>query len=111
MGAIGAGDIGRHFPDNDPDNAHIDSRVLLRRVFGWVREAGWSLANIDATIIAQVPKLAPHVDAMCANLATDLDAATTQINVKATTTEKLGFVGRQEGIAAHAVVLLETSAV
>jgi 2-C-methyl-D-erythritol 2,4-cyclodiphosphate synthase len=111
LGAIGAGDIGRHFPDNDPDNANIDSRVLLRRVFGWVREAGWSLANIDATIIAQAPKLAPHVEAMCANLAADLDAATTQINVKATTTENLGFVGRQEGIAAHAVVLLETSAV
>ncbi|MEH6516979.1 MAG: 2-C-methyl-D-erythritol 2,4-cyclodiphosphate synthase [Halioglobus sp.] len=111
LGAIGAGDIGRHFPDNDPDNANIDSRILLRRVFALVREAGWSLANIDATIIAQAPKLAPHVDTMCANLAYDLDAATTQINVKATTTENLGFVGRREGIAAHAVVLLETSAV
>ncbi|MFT6287981.1 MAG: 2-C-methyl-D-erythritol 2,4-cyclodiphosphate synthase [Alcanivorax sp.] len=111
LGAIGAGDIGRHFPDNDPDNANIDSRILLRRVFALVREAGCSLANIDATVIAQAPKLSPHVDAMCANLAADLDAAMTQINVKATTTENLGFVGRQEGIAAHAVVLLETFAV
>jgi 2-C-methyl-D-erythritol 2,4-cyclodiphosphate synthase len=111
LGAIGAGDIGRHFPDNDPENANIDSRILLRRVFALVREAGCSLANIDATVIAQAPKLSPHVDAMCANLAADLDAAMTQINVKATTTENLGFVGRQEGIAAHAVVLLETFAV
>ena len=106
LGAIGAGDIGRHFPDTDSDNADIDSRVLLRQVFAWVREEGWSLANLDATIIAQAPKLAPHIEAMCANLALDLGAATGQINVKATTTEKLGFAGREEGIAAHAVVLL-----
>lgn len=107
LGAIGRGDIGRHFPDTDPANAGIDSRVLLRRVMQQVTSAGYRLGNLDATIIAQAPKMAPHVDAMCANLATDLQAARSQVNVKATTTEKLGFTGRGEGIAAHAVVLLE----
>ena len=107
LGATARGDIGRHFPDDDPANAGIDSRVLLRRVFALVREDGWQLANLDVTVIAQAPRMAPHIDAMCANLAADLDAGTDQVNVKATTTERLGFTGRGEGIAAHAVVLLE----
>lgn len=109
LGAIGAGDIGRHFPDTDPANAGIDSRVLLRRVFALVREAGWRLANLDATLVAQAPKMAPHIDAMRANIAVDLDTAAARVNVKATTTERLGFAGREEGIAAHAVVLLEAA--
>ncbi len=107
LGAIAAGDIGRHFPDTDPANANIDSRVLLGRVFALVTQAGWRLANLDATIVAQAPKMAPHIDAMRANIAADLDADVAQVNVKATTTERLGFAGREEGIAAHAVVLLE----
>jgi 2-C-methyl-D-erythritol 2,4-cyclodiphosphate synthase len=111
LGAIGQGDIGRHFPDTDPANANVDSRVLLRTVMGLVAEAGYRLGNLDATIIAQAPKMAPHIDAMCVNLAADLEGAPGQINVKATTTEKLGFTGRGEGIAAHAVVLLEPDCV
>jgi len=106
LGAIGEGDIGRHFPDTDPANANIDSRILLRQVARMVRDAGWCLSNLDATLVAQAPRMAPHIDAMRANLAADLDAASQQVNVKATTTEKLGFAGREEGIAAHAVVLL-----
>jgi 2-C-methyl-D-erythritol 2,4-cyclodiphosphate synthase len=106
LGAIAAGDIGRHFPDSDPGNAGIDSRILLRRVMGLVRDAGYALANLDATLVAQAPKMAPHIDAMRANLAADLGAQPSQVNVKATTTEGLGFAGRREGIAAHAVVLL-----
>ena len=109
LGAIGAGDIGRHFPDTDVANANIDSRLLLRRVFELVRGAGWRLANLDATLVAQDPKMAPHIPAMRANLAADLGSAPQQVNVKATTTEKLGFTGRGEGIAAHAVVLLEAA--
>lgn len=107
LGAVGQGDIGRHFPDTDPDNANIDSRVLLGRVMELVTAAGYRICNLDATIIAQAPKMAPHIDAMCVNLASDLAAARSQVNVKATTSEKLGFTGRGEGIAAHAVVLLE----
>ena len=107
LGALGRGDIGQHFPDTDPSNAGIDSRILLRRVFDLVRDSGWQLGNLDATVIAQAPKLAPHVAAMCRHLAQDLDADPARVNVKATTTEKLGFTGRGEGIAAHAVVLLE----
>lgn len=110
LGAIGAGDIGRHFPDTDPANAGIDSRVLLRRVFALVKEGGWRLANLDATLVAQAPKMAPHIDAMRGNIAADLDTAVARVNVKATTTERLGFAGREEGIAAHAVVLLEAAA-
>lgn len=109
LGAIGAGDIGRHFPDTDPANAGIDSRLLLRRVVQKVEACGWCLANLDATLIAQAPKMAPHIEAMRDCLAADLNAAASQVNVKATTTEKLGFTGRGEGIAAHAVVLLEVS--
>lgn len=109
LGAIAAGDIGRHFPDTDPDNAGIDSRILLRRVFELVQRAGWQVANLDATLVAQAPKLAPHIPAMCDNLAADLSLLPERVNVKATTTEGLGFAGREEGIAAHAVVLLEAA--
>ena len=107
LGAIAQGDIGQHYPDTDPANANIDSRILLREVFERVRDAGWRLANLDATVVAQAPRMAPHIPAMREHLAADLRAAVTQVNVKATTTEKLGFAGRGEGIAAHAVVLLE----
>ncbi len=106
LGAIGQGDIGRHFPDTDAANADIDSRVLLRRVVRMVSDGGWGLANMDATIIAQAPKMAPHIPAMVSRLASDLQVSASQVNIKATTTEKLGFTGREEGIAAHAVVLL-----
>jgi len=109
LGAIGEGDIGRHFPDTDPANAGIDSRLLLRRVVDLVHRAGWRLANLDATLVAQAPRMADHIPAMRENLAADLAAGTGQVNVKAATTEKLGFAGREEGIAAHAVVLLEHS--
>ena len=109
LGAIGQGDIGRHFPDTDAANENIDSRLLLRRVVQLVSDAGWRLANMDATIVAQAPKMAPHITGMCSNLAADLQVSVSQVNVKATTTEKLGFTGRGEGIAAHAVVLLEAA--
>ena len=107
LGAIGQGDIGRHFPDTDPANAGIDSRVLLRRVFGLVQGDGWALGNLDVTLVAQAPRIAPYIARMRDNLAADLSASPAQVNVKATTTEKLGFTGRGEGIAAHAVVLLQ----
>lgn len=106
LGAIAAGDIGRHFPDTDPANAGIDSRELLRRVGSLVAEAGYVPVNVDLTVIAQAPKLAPHVPAMCSHIAADLDLEEHAVNVKATTTERLGYVGRGEGIAAHAVTLL-----
>lgn len=107
LGAAGLGDIGRHFPDTDSQYKDIDSRVLLRRVRVVLAECGWRIANVDATIVAQAPKLAPYIEAMRTNLAEDLKASVDQINVKATTTERLGFIGREEGIAAQAVVLLE----
>ena len=106
LGAIGAGDIGTHFPDTDAANADIDSRILLRRVVGLVAEKELVVGNLDATVVAQAPRLSSHVSAMCANLCADLAVDISQVNVKATTTEKLGFAGRGEGIAAHAVVLL-----
>jgi len=109
LGAIAAGDIGKHFPDTDEANAGIDSRVMLRSVVAQVKSAGWQLANLDVTLVAQAPRIAPHVEAMRANLAGDLIAQLEQVNVKATTTEGLGFSGRKEGIAAHAVVLLEAA--
>lgn len=109
LGAIGAGDIGRHFPDTDDAIAGIDSRLLLREVVKKVEAAGWRLANMDSTVVAQAPKMAPHIDAMRGVLAQDLNAGFDCVNVKATTTEKLGFAGRSEGIAAHAVVLLEAN--
>ena len=107
LGAAGLADIGHHFPDSDSQYKNIDSRALLRRVQAALHEQGWGIANIDATIIAQAPKLAPHMSAMKANIAADLRIATEQVNIKATTTERLGFAGREEGIAAQAVVLLE----
>ncbi len=107
LGAIGAGDIGRHFPDTDPAWAGADSRALLRRVVAQTRAAGWVTANLDSTLVAQVPKMAPHISAMREAIAADLGVAVAQVNVKATTTEGLGYTGRREGIAAHAVVLLE----
>ncbi len=107
LGALGQGDIGQHFPDTDAANAGIDSRLLLRRVMQWVLQAGWVLGNLDATIIAQAPRMAPHIASMRENLAADMATSVAQVNVKATTTEKLGFTGRQEGIAVHAVVLLQ----
>jgi 2-C-methyl-D-erythritol 2,4-cyclodiphosphate synthase len=106
LGALALGDIGHHFPDDDPMYEGADSRQLLRHVVNLVNERGLSLGNADLTIIAQAPKLASHLDVMRQHLAEDLGAGIDQINVKATTTEKLGFVGREEGIAVHAVVLL-----
>lgn len=109
LGAVGAGDIGHHFPDTDDTLAGIDSRRLLQDVAQKVTAQGWQLANMDSTIIAQTPRMAPHIEAMRTILAQDLGVAVELVNIKATTTEKLGFVGRSEGIAAHAVVLLEAS--
>ena len=106
LGAAGLGDIGHHFPDTDMAFAGIDSRILLRRVAGQLRERGWQVANVDATIIAQAPKMAPHIARMTAHIADDLGIALDSVNVKATTTEKLGFTGRGEGIAAEAVCLI-----
>jgi len=109
LGAAGLGDIGKHFPDSDARFKGIDSRKLLREVARLLKERGLKAANVDATIIAQVPKMAPHITAMRANLAADLGIAPDAVNVKAKTTEKLGFVGRGEGIAAEAVALIEES--
>ena len=106
LGAAALGDIGKHFPDTDPEFKGADSRVLLRHVYAIVQEKGYSLGNADITIIAQAPKMAPHIVAMCENIAADLSVDVDNINVKATTTEKLGFEGRKEGIAVQAVVLI-----
>jgi len=106
LGAAGLGDIGRHFPDDRAEFAGIDSRLLLRRVMAQLGERGLGVGNVDLTIVAQAPKLAPHVEAMRANLAADLGVEVAQVNVKATTTEGLGFCGRGEGVAVHAVCLL-----
>ncbi|OQW71497.1 MAG: 2-C-methyl-D-erythritol 2,4-cyclodiphosphate synthase [Proteobacteria bacterium ST_bin11] len=107
LGAAALGDIGKHFPDTDPEFKGADSRVLLRHVYKIVQEKGYKLVNADVTIIAQAPKMLPHVPAMRANIAADLTVDVDFINVKATTTEKLGFEGRKEGIAVQAVVLIE----
>ena len=109
LGALALGDIGHHFPDNDPIFEGADSRQLLRYVMALVNERGFALGNADLTIIAQAPKLALHIGGMRKHLAEDLASDIDQINVKATTTEKLGFVGREEGVAVHAVVLLRES--
>jgi len=106
LGAAGLGDIGRHFPDTDPQYRNADSRALLRMVYAKVRAQGWLLGNADMTVIAQAPRLGQHIPAMRERLAQDLDCTLAQVNIKATTTEKLGFTGRKEGIAAEAVVLL-----
>ena len=110
LGAAGLGDIGRHFPDTDPRYRNADSRVLLRAAARKVHEAGWVVVNVDATIIAQAPKMAPHVAVMVKNIAADLGIAPGHVNVKAKTSEGLGFAGRGEGIAAEAVVLLNFAA-
>ncbi len=106
LGAAGLGDIGRHFPDTDPAHAGADSRRLLREAAAAVRQAGWRVVNLDATVIAQAPKILPHVPAMVAHLAADLDMSPDAINIKGKTTERLGFTGRKEGIAAQAVALI-----
>jgi len=106
LGALGLGDIGRHFPDNDPALKGVDSRVLLRKVVHHMRDQGFDIGNVDITIVAQRPKLADYVEMMRSNIAQDLQTAPSSCNVKATTTEKLGFAGREEGIAVHAVALL-----
>ncbi|WP_217533171.1 2-C-methyl-D-erythritol 2,4-cyclodiphosphate synthase [Vibrio metschnikovii] len=106
LGAIAAGDIGRHFPDTDEQWKGADSRSLLRDVYQRVLKQGYQLGNADITLIAQAPKMAPYIESMCQVIAEDLQTATSNINVKATTTERLGFTGRKEGIACEAVVLL-----
>lgn len=106
LGAAGLGDIGRHFPDSDARYKGIDSRELLRHVHGLLKDSGWRVDNLDATIIAQAPKMARHIPDMQANIAQDLQVGPERINVKATTTERLGFTGRGEGIAAEAVCLI-----
>jgi len=107
LGAAALGDIGRHFPDSDARFKGIDSRKLLRHVADLLDGRGWKVVNVDATIIAQAPKMAPHIAAMRQHIAEDLGIAAEQVNVKATTTEKLGFTGREEGIAAEAVCLID----
>ncbi len=107
LGALALGDIGKHFPDTSMEFENIDSRILLRKVMQKVFRANYKISNVDMTIIAQTPKMSPHIETMRSCLADDLRIDLTQINVKATTTEKMGFTGRNEGIAAHAVVLLE----
>ncbi|MDA1478180.1 2-C-methyl-D-erythritol 2,4-cyclodiphosphate synthase [Bacillus changyiensis] len=109
LGAIGEGDIGKHFPDTDPEFKDADSFKLLQHVWQLVKGKGYTLGNLDCTIIAQKPKMAPYIEDMRVRIAEGLDADISQINVKATTTEKLGFTGRAEGIAAQAVVLIQKS--
>jgi 2-C-methyl-D-erythritol 2,4-cyclodiphosphate synthase len=106
LGASGLGDIGRHFPDSDDRYRNIDSRVLLRRVRDVLSERGLRVSNLDCTIIAQAPRMGPHIETMCERMAEDMGVAADRVNVKATTTERMGYTGRGEGIAAHAVVLL-----
>ncbi|MDM5152909.1 2-C-methyl-D-erythritol 2,4-cyclodiphosphate synthase [Bacillus sp. DX1.1] len=107
LGAIAAGDIGKHFPDTDPAFKDADSAVLLQKVWEFVREQGYELGNLDCTIIAQKPKMAPYIESMRKRISELLETSIDNINVKATTTEKLGFTGREEGIASQAVVLLQ----
>jgi 2-C-methyl-D-erythritol 2,4-cyclodiphosphate synthase len=106
LGAAALGDIGMHFPDSDPRYRNADSRELLREVARLIGERGWRVANIDATVIAQAPRLAPFIVPMCENIAADLGVPQDAVNVKAKTAERLGFVGREEGIAAQAVALI-----
>lgn len=108
LGAMGKGDIGVHFSDQDVANHNRDSREFLRIVRSLMTDDNYQLGNADVTIVAQSPKMAPHLESMKQNLALDLDTDLSRLNIKATTTEKLGFAGRNEGIAVHAVVLLET---
>lgn len=106
LGALALGDLGTHFPDTDSRWKGADSRALLRAVADMVYGLGWAIGNVDATVIAQAPRIAPHVPAMRANVATDLRCEPSRISIKATTTERLGFAGREEGIAAEAIVLV-----
>ncbi|MEI4548649.1 2-C-methyl-D-erythritol 2,4-cyclodiphosphate synthase [Pseudoalteromonas spongiae] len=106
LGALALGDIGKHFPDTAAEFENIDSRILLRHVVSLMTERGYQVGNTDITIVAQAPKMAPHINAMRKVIAEDLNIQIDQVNVKATTTEKLGFAGRKEGIESHAVVLL-----
>ena len=107
LGAAGLGDIGQHFPDHDPKYAGIDSRRLLKDVAKKIRTLRFRVINVDATILAQAPRMAPHIPRMIGNIAADLELAPAAINVKATTTERLGFLGRGDGIAALAVALID----
>ncbi|HET8707126.1 MAG TPA: 2-C-methyl-D-erythritol 2,4-cyclodiphosphate synthase [Pseudomonadales bacterium] len=107
LGAAALGDIGQHFPDTDPSYENADSRDLLRHVFALIQTKGYRVSNVDVTIIAEIPKVLPHVKAMRENIAEDLEISIDDVNVKATTNEKLGHLGRKEGIAAHAVALIE----
>ncbi|MEN8711244.1 MAG: 2-C-methyl-D-erythritol 2,4-cyclodiphosphate synthase [Arenicellales bacterium] len=109
LGAAGKGDIGQHFPDTDSSYKNIDSRILLRKVMSLLQADDWQLVNADLTIIAQAPKLAPHIPQMRSLLSIDMNIDETQLNIKATTTEELGYCGREEGIAALSIVLLERS--
>ncbi len=106
LGAAAMGDIGKHFPDTDPDFRNIDSRVLLRKVNGLIKERGYKPGNADITILAQAPKLMPYIDEMRKLLAQDLDVSIDEVSIKATTTEGMGFVGRKEGVAVYAVVMI-----
>jgi 2-C-methyl-D-erythritol 2,4-cyclodiphosphate synthase len=107
LGAAGLGDIGAHFPDSDSQYKNADSRALLRMVYAKLKARNWRLLNTDMTVVAQSPRMSPYIAQMRDNIAADLNVDAEQVNVKATTTEKLGFTGREEGIAAYAVVLLE----
>ena len=107
LGAVAAGDLGRHFPDTDPAYKGISSLILLERIVAVVHERGYRVGNVDATIVAQAPKLAPHIPQMISRLASVLRIQPAELNIKATTTEDMGFTGRREGIAAYAVVLVE----
>jgi len=106
LGAIGAGDIGRHFPDSDPAYKNVDSTILLKMVCQLVRDAGWQPGNVDITVLAEAPRMSPHVATMKTRLSSVVEVSEDAINIKASTTEGMGFVGRQEGIAVHAVVLV-----
>ncbi|MCP4272454.1 MAG: 2-C-methyl-D-erythritol 2,4-cyclodiphosphate synthase [Gammaproteobacteria bacterium] len=106
LGAAGLGDIGKHFPDNDNNYKDADSRDLLRQVVKKIHDKDYEVGNLDVTVIAQTPRLAEHINAMKENIATDTAVSSEQVNIKATTTEKMGYIGREEGIAVHAVVLL-----
>lgn len=107
LGAASLGDIGRHFPDNDPQWSGADSRGLLRMTYAMLNERGYRLVNADLTLVAETPRVAKHTEAMCESLASVMDCKVGQFNVKATTSEKMGFIGANEGLAAHAVVLIE----
>ncbi len=106
LGALGLGDIGRHFPDTDQAFSNIDSGILLQRVCNLMKTDGWKIGNVDITILAQAPRMAPHIAAMCKRLADLMEILPEQVNVKASTTEGMGFVGRREGLETYAVVLI-----